>query len=232
MGAIATTSTPVEIGAELKSLAELRDRPAGTVRITAVDYAADTYIWPRIRPVLHDNPEIRVELINDYGMTNIVEQRFDLGVRLGDQVQQDMIAMRIAPDLTMAVVGAPSYLDRRPAPKTPQELTAHNCINLHLSTRESLLPWELKRGRRELQARVSGQLVFNNVYQMLTGALDGFGLAYVPKELAEKHVQSGRLQWILEDWFPTFPGFHVYYPTRRKASKTVPLILDSLKFAG
>jgi DNA-binding transcriptional LysR family regulator len=218
-----------EIDAELDALSELRGRPAGTVRITAVDHAANTYVWPKLKPLLHKYPDIRIELINDYGLVNIVEQRFDLGIRLGDQVEKDMVAARIGPDVTLAIVGAPAYLAEHAAPKTPQDLTRHNCINLWLPTRNAPLAWELRKGRRELQVRVDGQLVFNNAYQMVEAALAGFGLAYVPKDLVAPHVAAGRLAWVLEDWHPTFTGFHVYYSSRRQLSRAVALVVEALK---
>jgi DNA-binding transcriptional LysR family regulator len=218
-----------EIDAELEALSELRDRPAGTVRITAVDYAANSRVWPKLKPLLHMYPEIRVELINDYGLANIVEQRYDIGIRLGDQVEKDMVAARIGPDETLAIVGAPSYLAQHGSPKTPQDLTRHNCINLWLPTRDATLPWELRKGRRELHVRVNGQLVFNNVYQIVDAVLAGFGLAYVPKDLVASHVRAGRLEWVLEDWHPTFTGFHVYYSSRRQSSRAVALVVEALK---
>jgi DNA-binding transcriptional LysR family regulator len=218
-----------EIAAELEALNELRDRPAGTVRITAVDYAANTYVWPKLKPLLEQYPDIRVELINDYGLVNIVEQRFDLGIRLGDQVEKDMVAMRIGPDVTFAIVGAPGYLARFAAPKTPQDLTRHNCINLRLPTRDALLPWELRKGKHELQVRVDGQLVFNNVYQVLEAALAGFGLAWLPQDLAAAHVAAGRLELVMTDWAPTFPGVHVYYSSRRQLSRAVTLVVQALR---
>lgn len=218
-----------EIEAELESLRAMTDRPGGTVRITTTDYAANTYVWPRVQAVLREYPELRIELVNDYGLSDIVADRYDIGVRLGDQVAKDMVAVRIAPDMTMAIAGSPDYLQTRPRAKAPADLTLHNCINLRLPTRDSLLPWELSKGRRELQVRVEGQLTFNNVYQMLDAALCGFGLAYMPKDLAEPHVQAGRLAWVLEDWFPTFVGHHVYYPSRRKSSRAVELVVNALK---
>lgn len=221
-----------EIDSELQALSELRDQPSGTVRITATDYAANTYVWPRLKTLLREFPDIRVELINDYGLSNIVERRYDIGIRLGDQVEKDMVAARIGPDLTMAIVGSPAYLALHPAPVTPQNLTHHNCINLHLPTREALMPWELRKGTRELQVRVDGQLVFNSTYQMLDAALDGFGLAYVPKDLAQAHVDAGRLNWVLEDWFPTYVGHHLYYPSRRQTSRAVSLVVASLRMVS
>ena len=218
-----------EIEAEVESLRAMSNSPGGTVRITTTDYAANTYVWPRLQPLLRQYPDLKIELVNDYGLADIVADRYDIGVRLGDQVAKDMIAVRIAPDMTMAIVGAPSYLRSSAPAKTPQDLTLHNCINLRLPTRDSLLPWELCKGRRELQVRVEGQLTFNNVYQMLDAALGGFGLAYVPKDLVEADVRAGRLRWVLEDWFPTFVGHHAYYPSRRKSSRAVELVVDALK---
>jgi len=218
-----------EIDAELDSLRAMTNRPAGTVRITTTDYAANTYVWPRVQTLLRDYPELRIELVSDYGLSDIVADRYDIGVRLGDQVAQDMIAARIAPDMTMAIVGTPKYLKARPVARTPQDLTQHNCINLRLPTKNSLLAWELKKAKRQVQVRVDGQLVFNNTYQMVEAALGGFGLAYVPKELVEPHVECRRLAWVLEDWFPTFVGHHVYYPDRRKSSRAVELVVDALK---
>jgi DNA-binding transcriptional LysR family regulator len=218
-----------EIEAELESLRAMTDRPAGTVRITTTDYAANNYVWPRLQPLLRQYPELKIELVNDYGLSDIVADRYDIGVRLGDQVAKDMIAVRIAPDMTIAIVGSPNYLKSKPVVKAPRDLTLHNCINLRLPTMNSLLPWELSKGRREVQVRVEGQLTFNNVYQMVEAALGGFGLAYVPKDLVEPHVEAGRLRWVLEDWFPTFVGHHVYYPSRRKSSRVVELVVDALK---
>lgn len=218
-----------EIEAEVDSLRAMTSRPGGTVRITTTDYAANSYVWPRLQPLLRQYPDLKIELVNDYGLADIVADRYDIGVRLGDQVAKDMVAVRIAPDMTMAIVGSPAYLQSTIPARTPHDLTLHNCINLRLPTRDSLLPWELRKGRRELQVRVEGQLTFNNVYQMLDAALAGFGLAYVPKDLVEVHVQAGRLCWVLEDWFPTFVGHHVYYPSRRKSSRAVELVVDALK---
>lgn len=218
-----------EIDAELMALGELRERPAGTVRITSIDFAANTYVWPKLAPLLRQYPDIRIELLNDYGLVNIVEQEFDIGIRLGDQVEKDMIAARIGPDVTMTIVGAPSYLAEHGSPISPQDLLHHNCINLWLPTRSSLLPWELRKGTREIQVRVSGQLVFNNAYQMADAALAGFGLAYVPQDLVAKHVAAGRLKWVLQDWHPTFPGFHIYYSSRRQPSRAVALVVEALK---
>lgn len=218
-----------EIEAEFDSVVELRERPVGTVRITATDYAANQYVWPKLQLLLRQHQELRVELINDYGLSNIVEQRYDIGIRLGDQVEKDMVAVRIAPDETMAIVASPLYIEGASAPTLPEELTRHNCINLRLPTKETLMSWELRKGRKRLDVKVSGQLVFNNAYQMLDAALAGFGLAYVPRALASKAVSTGRLQWVLEDWFPTFTGHHAYYATRKQSSLAVRLVINALK---
>ncbi|OHX12765.1 LysR family transcriptional regulator [Chromobacterium sphagni] len=218
-----------EIDRELETLRKLRDRPSGTVRITTTDYAANTYVWPRLHPLLRQYPDLRIELSNDYGLVNIAEQGYDIGIRLGGQVEKDMIAARIGPDMTMAIVAAPAYLADRLAPETPQDLTRHNCINLRLPTHESLMPWELRNGARELQVRVDGQLVLSSTYQMLDAALGGLGLAYLPKELVEAHVDAGRLAWVLKDWFPTHVGYHLYYTSRRQASRAVALVIATLR---
>ncbi len=218
-----------EIQAELAALGELRDKPVGTIRITATDHAADTVLWPRLSKVLPDYPDLKVEIVVDYGLADIVAQRFDIGVRHGDQVARDMIAVRIGPDTRFAIVGSPAYLGGRPPPRVPQELTGHNCINLRLPTHGGLLPWELQKGEQRLQVRVEGQATFNGAYQMLNAALSGFGLAYVPEDLARPHVESGRLQWVLEDWFPTFPGLHAYYASRRQSSRALAVVVDALR---
>jgi DNA-binding transcriptional LysR family regulator len=221
-----------EIEAELDAVIELRDKPSGTVRITATDYAIQTVLLPRLSGLLNEYPEIKVELVTDYGLSDIVAERYDIGVRLGDQLARGMIAVRIAPDVRFAIVGAPAYLARRAAPKTPQELVDHDCIALRLPTRGGLYAWELKKGRRALQVRVEGQLIFNGVYPMVDAALAGHGLAYVPEDLVAPLVAAGRLQWVLEDWFPTFPGLHLYYPSRRQHSRALALVVDALRYRG
>lgn len=219
-----------EIEAEIAALQELRDKPAGTIRITTTDFAADTVLWPRLSKLLPEYPDLKVEIVVDYGLSDIVAERFDIGVRWGDQVAKDMIAVRIGPDARLAIVGAPSYLDRHPAPKTPQDLLSHNCITLRLPTRGGLYAWELRKGKRELQVRVDGQLTCNGVYQMLNGAIDGAGLAFLPEELARPHVEAGRLRWVMEDWFPTFPGLHIFYPSRRQHSRALSVVVEALRY--
>jgi DNA-binding transcriptional LysR family regulator len=219
-----------EIESELEALSELRDKPAGSIRITAIDYVADTILWPKLTGFLRKYPDIKIEIIIDYGLTDIVTQRYDAGIRNGEQVAKDMIAVRIGPDMRMAVVGAPSYFAERAEPTTPQDLVAHNCINLRLPTHGGLYAWEFEKDDRELKVRVEGQLVFNNTYQMLKAALAGFGLAYVPEDLARPHLAEGRLKRVLEDWCPPFSGYHLYYPSRRQSSPVFALLVDALRY--
>jgi DNA-binding transcriptional LysR family regulator len=219
-----------EIEGELKALSELRDKPAGTIRITATDYPADTILLPKLAKFLPQYRDIKVEIIIDYGLTDIVAQRYDAGVRWGEQVAKDMIAVRIGPDMRIAVVGAPSYFAKRSQPKTPQDLTDHICINLHLPTYGGLYAWEFEKGGRELRVRVEGQLVLNGTTQVLNAALAGFGLAYVPEDLAQPHVAAGRLKRVLEDWCAPFPGYHLYYPSRRHSSPAFALLVDALRY--
>jgi DNA-binding transcriptional LysR family regulator len=221
-----------EIEAELDSLSELREKPAGTIRITATDYVADTILWPKLAKFLPQYPDIKVEISVDYGLTDIVAERYDAGVRSGEQVAKDMIAVRIGPDMRMAVVGAPSYFAKRAAPKKPQELTDHCCINLRLPTHGGLYAWEFEKNGRELKVRVDGQLIFNSTVQMLNAALAGLGLAYVPEDLAQPHVAQGRLKRVLDDWCPPFPGYHLYYPSHRHASPAFALLVEALRYAG
>ncbi len=219
-----------EIETELEALGELQEKPSGTIRITATDYAADTVLWPRLTKLLREYPDIRVEIVIDYGLTDIVAERYDAGVRLGEQVAKDMIAVRIGPDMRMAVVGAPSYFAQRSPPKTPRELISHNCINLRLPTRGGLYAWELEKGKRKLNVRVEGQLIFNATTQMLNAALAGFGLAYVPEDLARPHVAKSCLKRVLEDWCPPFSGYHLYYPSRRQISPAFAVVVEALRY--
>lgn len=218
-----------EIEAELAALSELRDKPAGTIRITCAEHAANTVLWPKLARLLPDYPDIKVEINVDYGMANIVAQRFDAGVRLGDQVEKDMIAVRIGPDMRMAVVGCPDYFARRPRPLTPRDLAAHDCINLRLPTHGNLLVWEFAKDGQALNVRVEGQWVFNSSTPRLQAVLAGFGLAYLPEDMVQQHVVEGRLERVLEDWSPAFPGYHLYYPSRRQASPAFALLVDALR---
>jgi len=189
-----------EIEAELEALSELRDKPAGTIRITATENAAETILLPQLAKFLPRYPDIKVEIAVDYGLTDIVAQRYDAGVRNGEQLAKDMIAVRISPDMRMAVVGAPSYFAKTVPPNNPQELTDHNCINLRLPTHGGLYAWEFEKGKRELKVRVDGQLVFNSAHQILCAALAGLGLAYLPENTAQPYLAQGLLQRVLEDW--------------------------------
>ncbi|RKP53590.1 LysR family transcriptional regulator [Pararobbsia silviterrae] len=219
-----------EIDTELTAIAEFRDKPAGTIRITATDYATETVLWPRLSPILHDYPDLKVEIITDYGLSDLVADRYDIGIRQGDQVAKDMIAVRLAPPMRMAIVGAPKYLKRHTPPKIPRDLTEHACINLRLPTLGGFYPWELKKGKREVQVRVDGQLAFNGTYPMLAAALSGYGLAYVPADLAQPHVAAGRLVELLDDWCPTFPGWHACYAHRRASSRAMSVVIDAIRY--
>ena len=221
-----------EIEAELLALSELRDQPAGTIRITATDHAANSVLMPKLEKLLPQYPDIKVEINTDNRLIDIVEQRFDAGVRLGEQVAKDMIAMRIGPDLRMIVVGAPAYFERAPVaiPKVPQDLTEHRCINLRLPTLGGLYAWELKKGKREINVRVDGQLIVNHSSQMLKGVLAGVGLAFMLEDVVRPHIESGTLVQVLEDWSPTFSGYHLYYPSRRQPSPAFGLLLETLRY--
>ncbi|MBY5640310.1 LysR family transcriptional regulator [Rhizobium leguminosarum] len=221
-----------EIESELAALSAFREKPAGTIRINAGEHAADTVLWPALEKLLPDYPDINVEIIVDYGLTDIVAERYDAGVRLGEQVAKDMIAVRIGPDMRMAVVGAPAYFDNKPTPLTPQDLTDHNCINLRLPTYGSVYAWEFEKGGRELRVRVEGQLVFNNIALRLNAVLAGLGLAYMPEDLVEAHLAEGRLVRVLEDWCLPFSGYHLYYPSRRHTSPAFALVVDALRYRG
>ncbi|KQR08026.1 LysR family transcriptional regulator [Xanthomonas nasturtii] len=221
-----------EIEDALSALSEMRDTPAGNVRITATDYAARAILWPKLSKLLQQYPDINVEIVIDNGLTDIVADRYDLGVRLGDQVEKDMIAARIAPDMRMALVASPSYLARRPLPKTPQDLTAHRCINLRMKTAGGIYAWELEKDGREVIVRVQGQLTFNGTYEAVDAAVDGFGIAFVQEDLARAHIKAGRLRWIMKDWSPTWPGLHAFYPSRRHSSPAFNLVLDALRYKG
>jgi DNA-binding transcriptional LysR family regulator len=219
-----------EIDAELAALSELREKPAGAIRITAGEHAAESILWPAVARLLRDYPDVRIEIVVDQGLTDIVAERYDAGVRLGEQVARDMIAVRIGPDMRMAVVGAPSYFAKRRKPRTPQELTDHNCINLRLPTYGGLYVWEFEKGGRELKARVEGQLVFNTIGLRLKAALAGLGLAYLPEAQVQEHLARGELIRVLADWCPPFAGYHIYYPSRRQPTPAFTLLLDALRY--
>jgi DNA-binding transcriptional LysR family regulator len=218
-----------EIEAELEGLSDLRDKPTGTIRISSGDHAAITILWPALKAFLPRYPDIKVEITIDYGLIDIVAERFNAGVRFGEQVAKDMIAVRIGPDMSMAVVAAPSYFSNRSTPRTPQDLTQHNCINMRQSTHGGLYAWEFEKGRREVNVRVQGQLTFNNIYQIRDAALEGLGLAYVPIDLVQAHIEEGDLKHVLKDWSPPFAGYHLYYPSRQ-SSPAFALLVDALRY--
>ena len=218
-----------EIEAELDALSELRDKPAGTIRITAGEHAAYCVLSPALAKFLPNYPDIKVEIHVDYGFVDIVALRYDAGVRSGEQVAKDMIAVPIGPDLRMAVVGAPSYFAKRRLPKTPQDLTEHNCINLRMPTYGSLYAWEFEKGKRELKVRVDGQLVVNTMKQRLDAALAGVGLTYMVEDVVQPYVTQGTLVRVLDDWCAPFAGYHLYYPSRRQSSPAFKLLVEALR---
>ncbi|XAH22729.1 LysR family transcriptional regulator [Xylophilus sp. GW821-FHT01B05] len=218
-----------EIEAELAAISALRDKPMGTIRITTTDFLTDVILWPRLSPLLKQYPDIRIEITNSYRLTDIVAERYDFGVRSGSDVAKDMVAVRIYPDYRRVIVGSPSYFKTHASPETPEDLMGHNCITMRLASSGGLYAWELKKGRRALQVRVGGQLTFNNSYQILHAALSGGGLAFTPEPLAQEHVSAGRLHMVLEDWYPTSPGFYLYYPSRRQPSRAQTLVVDALR---
>lgn len=219
-----------DIEAELAVLAELRGKPAGTVRITATDHAVRTLLWPRLQPWLPQYPDIKVEISSDNRFIDIVAERFDIGVRLGGDVAKDMIAVRIAPDMRLVVVGSPAYFERHGRPKNPQDLTEHDCIGLRLPSHGGLLPWEFKRRGKGMNIHVTGRLVFSASDMVLAAALGGHGLAWVPDDVAHEHLAAGRLVSVLDDWSQTFPGYHAYYATR-SASPALGLVVEALRQA-
>jgi DNA-binding transcriptional LysR family regulator len=221
-----------EIQAELAALTEMRDKPAGTVRITAGEHAAISVLAPSLDKFLPDHPDVNVEITVDYGLTDIVAERYDAGVRLGEQLAKDMIAVKIGPEMRMAVVGAPSYFRRCPWPEVPQDLTAHNCIQIRMPTHGNILQWEFEKNGHELNVRVEGQMVFNNIAMRLDAVRRGLGLAYMPDDLVAEDIARGNLIRVLEDWCAPFPGYHLYYPNRRHASPAFQLVVDALRFRG
>ena len=220
------------IESEIAALTALRGKPAGTIRITTVEHAADTILWPKAAKLLAAYPEINVEIVADYRVTDIAAERYDAGVRLGEQVDKDMIAVRIGPDLRMAVVGAPSYFKKWSEPKNPEDLAEHSCINLRLPTHGTFYAWEFRKDRRELKIRVHGRAAFNTIAKIQDAALKGLGLGYLPEDQVETAIKSGRLVRVLADWCPPRPGYHLYYPSRRQPSPAFALLVDALRHRG
>lgn len=219
-----------DIDARLAALSELREKPAGAIRITTSQHAADKILWPALAQFLPKYPDISVELSIDGALTDIVAQRFDAGVRIGEQVARDMIAVPIGPEERMVVVGAPSYFARHPKPKTPHDLTQHACINLRLPTKGGLYAWEFEKNGRQLNVRVDGQLTFNETRLMSLAAIQGFGLAYMPEDRATPLIAEGGLVRVLADWCPYYPGYHLFYPSRRQLSPAFALLVEALRY--
>lgn len=217
-----------EIDAEISAVSDLGDKPIGTIRITAIDHVIDSVLWPRLAQVLRDYPEVQVELNSDYRMVDVAADRFDIGVRYGDQVQQDMVAVRLTPDIRMTIVGTLGYFEAHPAPVTVQDLSQHRCIVLRLSG-GGVYAWELRDGDKDVQVRVRGQVTFNGAYQMLNAALSGYGLAFLPVEMTQPHVDAGRLRHVMEACCPAFPGLHAYYPSHRNSSRAMRVVIDAIR---
>ena len=218
-----------QIEVEVDALNELRENPAGTVKIVASDYAISSVLWPKLKSFLPKHPDIKIELLLDNGLTDIVTERYDAGVRMGEQLAKDMISARIGPDFRFAVVGSKSYFARHQIPEKPQDLTQHDCINYRFPTSGALYVWEFEEKGREIKVRVDGQLVFNNIFHVLDAALAGRGLAYVPEEIALPHIEKGRLRRVLEGWSPYWDGYHLYYPSRRQSSPAFVALVDALR---
>ena len=219
-----------EINNELALFSKFRDRPAGKLRITAGEHAAIAVLQPVLAQLLPDNPDLSIEIIVDYGLTDIVAEGYDAGVRLGEQVAKDMIAMRIGPDMRMAVVGSPAYFSRYPKPVIPADLVAHNCITLRMPTHGGLFMWEFEKNGQALKVRIEGQLVFNNIAMRLESALQGLGLAYMPEDAVRPHIEQGHLIRVLEDWCEPYSGYHLYYPSRRQSSPAFTLLREALRY--
>ena len=221
-----------EIEAQLEALSELRDKPAGAIRITAADYAINHVLWPKLRKFLPQYPDIKVELVLDNGLTDIVTERYDAGVRMGEHLAKDMISARIGPDFCLAVVGAPSYFGGRSKPAHPKDLVSHACINFRLPSFGGLYAWEFEERGREIKIRVDGQLIFNNIFNALEATLDGFGLAYIPEEIILPYVKDGRLVRVLQKYSPHWDGYHLYYPSRRQSSPAFVALVEALRHRG
>jgi DNA-binding transcriptional LysR family regulator len=221
-----------EIQSELMALNALRDTPAGIVRITCSEHAAENVLWPKLAPVLRQYPDIKLELYVDHSFTDIVAERFDAGVRLGESLEKDMIAIPIAPDGRLIAVAAPDYFNRHGRPSTPQDLVRHACINVRLSMQGGLYPWEFEKDGRSLRVRVNGQLTFNTARPRIAAALEGFGIAFVPEDSVQRELQEGRLVQVLNDWCQQFSGFHLYYPSRRQTSLAFRVVADALRYRG
>jgi len=221
-----------QINNEIERIGELRDTPVGNIRITCSDDAAEGLLRPMLPAFLEKYPDINVEICIDYGFTNIVSERFDAGIRLGESISKDMIAVRMGPDWRLSVVGTPAYFKTHPVPVTPQDLAHHRCINIRHSPAGSVYAWEFEKAGRKLNIRVNGPLISNSIVHVLNGALDGIGLAYVPESMAKPHIEKGNLIEVLADWSPTFEGFHLYYPNRRHTSSAFVAFVEAVRYRG
>jgi len=219
-----------EVDAALAQVSAFRDKPAGTIRISAGEHAVNAVLWPRLQAFTRDYPDIQLEIIADNGFVDIVAQRYDAGVRLGEQLAKDMIAVRIGPDWRMAIVGTPGYFEGRTLPLSPQDLTEHVCINLRLPTYGGNYAWEFEHGGRRLNVRVEGQLAFSSSAHILSAALVGSGLACVPEDIVQPYVKTGELVRVLENWMPVFDGYHLYYPGRRQTSPAFARLIEALRY--
>ena len=219
-----------EIETGLAALSELRDKPAGTIRITTVDHAAETILWPALSGFLSKYPDIQVDLIVDNTLRDIVAERFDAGIRMGERVARDMIAVRIGPDIRMAAVAAPSYFAGHGKPKVPQDLARHRCINMRLATLGGVYAWEFEKGSREINVRVEGQLTVNDIAVIRRAALEGLGIAFIPQDYVQDYLDSGELIRVLADWTPPFPGYYLYYPSRRQPTPAFSLLVEALRY--
>lgn len=217
-----------EIWNELSVIGDMRDTPTGTVRITATDYAIKYLLWPKLTPLLREYPDIKVELANEYALTDIAANSYDAGVRLGEQITNGMISVRIGPDIRFAVVGSPDYFHKNGKPLAPEDLIGHRCINLRLSTHGGLYAWEFEKNGHEVKVRVEGQVTFNDIFQVIDAAIDGFGLAHVPEEMAEQYFATGRLVRVLDAFCPAWEGHHLYYPSRQ-SSRALSMVVDALR---
>lgn len=218
-----------EIETEIAALMEFREKPAGTIKLTLSDHAFESVAWPKLKPVLKDYPDIKVEFSIDNGLRNIVEEGFDAGIRLGESVEKDMVAVRVGPDWRMVAVASKEYFRKYPRPKHPQELISHNCMNMRQARSGGLHSWEFEKDGQELRVRVDGQLTFNTTYAMIDAALKGYGIAFVPEGLASPYIASGKLVQVLDDWCPPFPGYYIYYPSRRQNLPAFKAIVDALR---
>jgi len=230
---LATVSPHMEeIEAGLAAVSELRDKPAGMIRLTAVDHAAETVLWPALAKFLARYPDVQVDLIVDNTLRDIVSERFDAGIRMGERVARDMIAVRIGPDIRMAAVATPEYFRKEGKPKTPQDLAHHTCINMRFATLGNVYAWEFEKGSREVNVKVEGQLTVNDIAVIRQAALNGVGIAFVPDDVAQPHVEAGQLVRVLADWTPPFPGYYLYYPSRRQQSQAFALLVEALRHRG